>query len=185
MSTAREDAPSPADNDALPDDVRGRAEHGELRHPRTGETPSERHTRQLNELLMETRVSAVGIQVIIGFLLAVPFQATLDGMGRDAYVVSIMAGILATALLLAPSVMHRALLHRGQAVWIVAVGTRFLLAGAAATTVSLVAAALLVGDRLFDSWLTYLPAVWSAVVLGLFWLVVPVTRNARLNRSGD
>ena len=103
----------PPDGDAVGEHP-GRAEHGEDRHPRTGETASERHTRQLSELLMETRVSAVGIQVIIGFLLAVPFQATLEGMGRSAYVVSIMSGMLATALLLAPSILHRALLHRAR-----------------------------------------------------------------------
>lgn len=182
----------PDDNDAFADDGPGgdedhpgRAEHGEHRHPRTGETASQRHTRQLNELLLETRVAAVGIQVIIGFLLAVPFQATLEGMGKDAYVVSIMAGMLATALLLAPSIFHRALLHRGQAVWIVAIGSRLLLAGAAATSVSLVSAALLVGDRLFDDWTTFLPAGWTAAILAVFWLVVPVARNARLNRTDD
>lgn len=187
----------PGDNDALPDDEPaeegepstddhpGRAEHGEHRHPRTGETPSQRHTRQLNELLLETRVAAVGIQVIVGFLLAVPFQATLEGMGKNAYVVSIMAGMLATALLLAPSVFHRALLHRGQAVWIVAIGSRLLLAGSAATSVALVSAALLVGDRLFDDWMTFLPAGWTAAILVVFWLVVPVARNARLDRTGD
>ena len=49
---------------------------------------------------METRVAAVGIQVIVGFLLAVPFQAELEGLGRDAYVVSILSGMLATVLLL-------------------------------------------------------------------------------------
>ena len=174
----------PPDGDAVGEHP-GRAEHGEDRHPRTGETASERHTRQLSELLMETRVSAVGIQVIIGFLLAVPFQAPLEGMGRSAYVVSIMSGMLATALLLAPSILHRALLHRGQAVWIVAVGTRLLLAGAAATSLSLVSAALLVGDRLFDSWLTFLPAAWTALVLTAFWFLVPAARNLRLDRTGD
>lgn len=152
---------------------------------RTGESASERHTRQISEMLMETRVAAVGIQVIIGFLLAVPFQATLSGLSRDAYVASIMAGMLATALLLAPSVLHRALLHRGQAVWLVAVGTRLMLAGSAATSVSLVAAALLVGDRVFDSWLTYLPAGWTAIVLAALWLALPVARNLRLDRAGD
>jgi hypothetical protein len=152
---------------------------------RTGETPSQRHTRQISELLQETRVAAVGIQVIIGFLLAVPFQAELEGLGEAAYVVAVMAGMLATGLLLAPSVLHRALLHRGQAVWLVAVGTRLLLAGAAATSVALTAAALLVGDRLFDSWLTYLPAAWVAVVLGVLWLALPVARNLELDRGAD
>lgn len=170
----------PADADATDDSA---GDRGEVRR-RTGETPSQRHTRQISELLMETRVAAVGIQVIIGFLLAVPFQTTLGGLERGAYVVSILAGMLATALLLAPSILHRALLHRGQAVWLVAVGTRLLLAGAAATTVALVSAALLVGDRLFDSWLTYLPAGWTTLVLAALWFVLPAARGARLDRSG-
>jgi hypothetical protein len=174
----------PSDEDARAEDHSG-AESGEHRRPRTGESPSERHTRQISELLQETRVAAVGIQVIIGFLLAVPFQATLDGLQRSAYVVAIMAGMLATALLLAPSVLHRALLHRGQAVWLVAVGTRLLLAGAGATSVALVAASLLVGDRVFDSWLRFLPAGWTAVILAGLWLVLPTARNAKLDRAKD
>jgi hypothetical protein len=182
--SGRDDGADPPDEDARHEGA-APAESGEHRRPRTGETPSERHTRQISELLQETRVAAVGIQVIIGFLLAVPFQATLDGLQRDAYVVAIMAGMLATALLLAPSVLHRALLHRGQAVWLVAVGTRLLLAGAAATSVALVAAALLVGDRVFDSWVRFLPAGWTAVVLAALWLVLPVARNAKLDRAED
>lgn len=165
------------------DQDQGRAESGPHRSPRTGETPSERHTRQLSELLVETRVAAVGIQVIIGFLLAVPFQARLTGLERDAYVVAILFGMLATGLLLAPSVLHRALLHRGQAVWIVAVGTRLLLAGAAATSVSLVSASLLVGDKLFDGWFRFVPAGWTAIVLISLWLVLPLARNRKLDRS--
>lgn len=167
----------------LADEDEERAEEGRHRSPRTDESPTQRHTRQISELLQETRVAAVGVQVIIGFLLAVPFQADLDGLGRDAYVVAIMAGVLATALLLAPSILHRALLHRGQAVWIVAVGSRLLLAGAASTTVSLVSASLLVGDRLFDSWFTYVPAAWTAAVLGLLWGLLPVARNRKLSRE--
>jgi hypothetical protein len=169
--------PPPADADDVP------AESGPDRDPRTGETATERHTRQISELLQETRVAAVGVQVIIGFLLAVPFQAELHGLERGAYLVAIMSGVLATALLLAPSILHRALLHRGQAVWIVAVGSRLLLAGAAAITVSLVSASLLVGDRHFDSWLTYVPAAWAALVLGLLWGVLPLARNRRLSRE--
>jgi hypothetical protein len=167
----------PADADDMP------AESGPDRDPRTGETSTQRHTRQIAELLQETRVAAVGVQIIIGFLLAVPFQTDLHGVGRGAYLVAIMAGVLATALLLAPSVLHRALLHRGQAVWIVAIGSRFLLAGSAATTISLVSASLLVGDRLFDSWLAYVPAVWAAAVLGLLWGVLPLARNRRLSAA--
>jgi hypothetical protein len=168
--------------DRTDQDARGSGTSGR----RTGETPSERHTRQISEMLMETRVAAVGIQVVIGFLLAVPFQADLEGLQESAYLVAIMAGILATALLLAPSILHRALLHRGQAQWLVAVGTRLLLLGAAATSVALVSAALLVGDRVLDSWGRFVPAGWTVVVLGGLWFVLPLARRARLDaRDGD
>lgn len=163
----------------------GRPDDHADRDPRTGETPSERHTRQISELLQETRVAAVGVQVLIGFLLAIPFNATLNGLQRDAYVVSLLAAVLATALLLAPSVIHRSLLHQGQARWIVAIGTRLVLLGMAATAVALISASLLVGDRLFDGAWRFVPPVWAAVVLVGLWAALPLHRRRRLARHDD
>ncbi|MGX6449567.1 DUF6328 family protein [Patulibacter sp. S7RM1-6] len=169
-----------ARDDRLADEDEERPEHGPHRAPRTDETPTQRHTRQMSELLQETRVAAVGVQVLLGFLLSIPFNATLDDLQRTAFVVAVMAAMLATGLLLGPSILHRALLHRGQAVWLVAVGTKLLLAGAAATCVALVASALLVGDRVLDGWLQYLPAGWTAACLLGLWLVLPAVRSLRL-----
>ncbi|WP_320671512.1 DUF6328 family protein [Patulibacter defluvii] len=148
--------------------------------PRTGETDSERHTRQIAELLQETRVAAVGVQVITGFLLAVPFSADLQGLQRDTYVVTLLAAILGTGFFLAPSVLHRVLLHHGQAAWLVAVGSRLLLAGSAATSIALTAAAVMVGDRVLDGWVAVVPAVWTAGWLAVLWLLLPLGRRRRL-----
>jgi len=150
-----------------------------VRH-RSDETRTERDTRRLEELLTETRVAAVGIQVILGFLLTVPFNVELHGLQLTSYVVAIIAGLTATVLLLAPSVAHRVLFGRGQPEWIVMVGSRLLLAGVAATGVSLVAAALLVGDRIFDSAWRLLPPVWAALVGLAAWVALPVGRRRRL-----
>lgn len=158
---------------------------GPSRNPRTGETPSERHTRQINELLQETRVAAVGVQVIIGFLLAIPFTTELNELQRDAYVVALLASVAATGFLLAPSVIHRALLHQGQAVWIVTMGTRLVLLGMLATAVALTAASVLVGDRLFDGLLRFAPAAWTLMVLLVLWAVVPGRRRWLLARHDD
>lgn len=160
--------------------VAGRPDEHADRDPRTGETPSERRTRQISELLQETRVAAVGVQVIIGFLLAIPFNATLHGVQRDAYVVALLAAMLATGLLLTPSVIHRSLLHHGQAAWIVAIGSRLLLAGMAATAVALTAVSLLVGDRIFGNDWRYLPPVWTALILLALWAALPVWRRRRI-----
>ncbi len=168
------------DADAVEESPSAPEDDGPSRNPRTGETPSERHTRQINELLQETRVAAVGVQVIIGFLLAIPFTAELNELQRDAYVVALLAALLATALLLAPSLIHRALLHQGQAVWIVTIGTRLVLAGLGATAVALIAASLLVGDRLFDGLWRFALPLWATLVLGALWLVLPGQRRWRL-----
>lgn len=181
----RRELPRSDDADVVREEQEGERltaqEHGgPHRNPRTGETPSERRTRQINELLQETRVVAVGVQVLIGFLLAIPFNAELTGLQRDAYVVALLAAVAATGLLLAPSVVHRALLHQGQAVWIVNVGTRLILLGVAATAVALVAASLLVGDRLFDGVWRWIPPIWATIVLTAFWAVLPGQRLWRL-----
>ncbi len=175
------------DADAVVDSERGNHDPGDglTRNPRTGETPSERRTRQISELLQETRVAAVGVQVIIGFLLAIPFNATLDGLQRDAYLVALFAAVLATGLLLAPSVIHRSVLHLGQAAWIVAVGSRLLLLGMAATAVALVAVSLLVGDRLLEGAWRFLPPLWATLVLGGLWGALPGLRRWRLTRHDD
>lgn len=181
----RADALRSEDADAVEESAPAPEDDGPSRNPRTGETPSERHTRQINELLQETRVAAVGVQVIIGFLLAIPFTAELSGLQRDAYVVALLAAVLATALLLAPSLIHRALLHQGQAVWIVTIGTRLVLAGLAATAVALIAASLLVGDRLFDGTWRFVPSIWATLVLTALWLVLPGQRRWRLAAADD
>jgi hypothetical protein len=173
------------DADAVVESEREQREEessGPSRNPRTGETPSERHTRQINELLQETRVAAVGVQVIIGFLLAIPFTTELNELQRDAYVVALLASVAATGLLLAPSVIHRALLHQGQAVWIVTMGTRLVLLGMVATAVALTAASVLVGDRLFDGLLRFAPATWTLIVLLALWAALPGQRRWRLAR---
>lgn len=161
------------------------ADDGPARNPRTGETASERHTRQINELLQETRVAAVGVQVIIGFLLAIPFTTQLNELQRDAYVVALLAAVAATGFLLAPSVIHRALLHQGQAAWVVKIGTRLVLLGMVATAVALIAASVLVGDRLFDGLMRFAPAAWTTVVLTLLWAVLPGRRRWELARHDD
>lgn len=184
---ARDEGLRADDADAVvgADHERDEDREGPTRNPRTGETPSERHTRQINELLQETRVAAVGVQVIIGFLLAIPFTTELNELQRDAYVVALLAAVAATGLLLAPSVIHRALLHQGQAVWIVAMGTRLVLLGMVATAIALIAASVLVGDRLFDGLMRFAPAAWTTVVLTVLWGAVPGRRRWRLARHDD
>src|SRR5262249_14825484 len=84
--------------------------HGEADTGRPGETEAERDDRNLIELLQELRVAGLGVQVLFGFLLAIPFTTKfvdLNHAQRGLYVASLLLAATSTALLLAPVAYHR------------------------------------------------------------------------------
>jgi Family of unknown function (DUF6328) len=146
------------------------------------EDKSERLDRELIELLNELRVALPGVQVLFGFLLAVPFtqrfeQVTLTE--RRVFFATFLCTAIATALLIAPSAQHRilwrahdkeALLRRANALAIA--GTVFL-AGA------VTGAVWVVTGLIYNEAPT---AVVTAATAGLFawvWFAAPLIRRAR------
>ena len=78
--------------------------------PGRHETEEEREDRNLMELLQELRVAGIGVQVLFGFLLSLPFTARfarIDGTQRHLYIASLLMAALATGLLSAPVAYHR------------------------------------------------------------------------------
>lgn len=76
------------------------------------ESAEERADRNWSELLQEIRVMQIGVQIITGFLLTLPFQqrfTELDGTGRALYLGLVVLACLTTAVMLAPVSLHRLL----------------------------------------------------------------------------
>jgi hypothetical protein len=74
------------------------------------ETEAERDDRNLAELLQELRVAGLGVQVLFGFLLSLPFTNRFDRLSRgqrDLYLASLVLAAIATAMLLGPVAYHR------------------------------------------------------------------------------
>jgi len=74
------------------------------------ESPQQRDDRNLMELLQELRVAGLGVQVLFGFLLSLPFTTRfirLSPSQRGLYVADLLLAALSTALLLAPVAYHR------------------------------------------------------------------------------
>ena len=146
------------------------------------ETDSERHDRQLGELLQEVRVAVPGVQVLFAFLLTVPFTArwndTTD-LQRDVYFATLLMTAIATALLMAPGSIHRVLFKQGDKRFIVNIANWLLLAGLGALAVAVGLAVVLVADVLFD--LT-VAAIAAGCIFGftvVLWYVVPMARRIR------
>jgi hypothetical protein len=122
--------------------------------PDRTEEEQERLNRQMVELLNELRVAMPGVQVLFGFLLAVPFQqrfAQVTAFQRDVYFVTLLAAASATAFLIAPSAFHRIAFQRHDKPEIITRGTRWLIWGLVALAIAMVGAVMLVTDVLFGA----------------------------------
>src|SRR5580700_4329759 len=81
------------------------------------ESEPERDDRNLSELIQELRVAGLGVQVLFGFLLSLPFTkrfAQLSYGQRDLYVTSLLLSALSTALLGGPVAFHRLVFRRHE-----------------------------------------------------------------------
>jgi hypothetical protein len=117
------------------------------------ETPKERHDRELIELLNELRVALPGVQVLFAFLLAVPFAQGWERVGnfqKDVFAVAFLAAGISSALLIAPSPIHRVGWRVADKEQIVAVSNVLTIAGLVALAVAISASVLLVMDHVFS-----------------------------------
>src|SRR5215471_13137100 len=114
---------------------------------RPDETEAERDDRNLIELLQELRVAGLGVQVLFGFLLAIPFATKFVGLNhaqRGLYVVSLLLAAISTALLLAPVAYHRLVFRRHQKEQLVKDANTLAILGLAAVGLAVSASVLLV-----------------------------------------
>ncbi len=152
------------------------------------ETPEEREDRNLTDLLQELRVAAVGIQVLFGFLLSLPFSARfvkLDAAEKHLYLACLILAALAIGLLCAPVAFHRLVFRQHKKGRLVRTANVLALAGLAVIGLALSSSVLLVSKVLFNG-----PAVIgiSAAVLCMFvvlWFAMPLVLGRLATQRED
>jgi hypothetical protein len=140
------------------------------------ESPQERVNRELIELLNEVRVALPGVQVLFAFLLAVPFQQRFtqtSAFERDTYFATLSLAFIATAMLIAPTALHRLNFRQHDKRRIVDVSNSLVIGGIAVLGVALIGTIIVVGDFLFGSPTAAIAPAIGAVVLLLLWVVLP------------
>jgi ABC-type Fe3+ transport system permease subunit len=144
------------------------------------ESTAERDDRNLAELLQELRVSGLGVQVLFGFLLSLPFTVRfvrLSGAQRDLYLASLVLSAVATALLLGPVAYHRLVFRRRQKESLVRAANLMAILGLATVGLAIATAVLLVCSFVT----TAVPAgIITACVVVMFaglWFVFPLARR--------
>jgi hypothetical protein len=140
--------------------------------------------RQMSELLGELRVALPGVQVLFAFLLTVPFAqgfTRVSDFQQDMYFLSLIAAAVATALLIAPTALHRIRFGRGEKPFLLRVSNATTIAGLAALAIAIVAAVLLVSDYLLDSTTAIIISGCLAALFAVLWFLFPLLAPNRDN----
>ena len=146
------------------------------------ETKDERLNRELIELLNELRVALPGVQMLFGFLLAVPFTnqfPTITDAQRHVYYFTFMLTAAATIFLIAPTAYHRLRFRQHDKEQLLQTSTRLTIAGTACLAADLSGAVYLVSDLLFHTAATALAAAAAAGLLLWLWYGLPLLRRLR------
>jgi cation transport ATPase len=150
--------------------------------PDRSEEEQERLNRQMTELLNELRVAMPGVQVLFGFLLAVPFQQRFQDVNdfqRDVYFVTLLASATATAFLIAPSAYHRIAFQTGDKPKIIRVGTVQFVCGLVALAIAMNGAVLLVTDVLFQATTVVVTLIITGSLFAWLWFGIGLWRRMR------
>jgi hypothetical protein len=153
---------------------------------RPGETEDQRLDRNLLELLNEVRVAMPGVQVLFGFLLAVPFQGGFQAASsfqRHLLLACLLCAATATALLVAPVAYHRIMFRRGARLRLVETGNASLLGGLALLALAMIGAVMLVTDFLFGTTTTVVVAACGVLLYGGLWFGLGTARRLQDGRA--
>jgi Kef-type K+ transport system membrane component KefB len=147
--------------------------HGEEQ----AEDPGERINRELIELLNELRVALPGAQVLLAFLLTIPFMQRfdeLDAADRRIYMFAVIAAALGSLLLIAPSAHHRMRFRQRAKEDIIRAANLCAIAGMALLALAVGAGVYLVADVVYGRPFSGIVSGVLIAVTVLLWFVMPL-----------
>jgi hypothetical protein len=150
---------------------------------RPSETEAERDDRNLIELLQELRVGGLGVQVLFGFLLALPFTTRfvqLSHAQRALYVASLLLAATSTALLLAPVAYHRLVFRQHRKELLVNDANILAILGLVAVALAISASVLLVVSYVDRGAPVVIIMIFVLCLFGGLWFALPLIRRLRM-----
>jgi hypothetical protein len=155
--------------------------------PLSGETHAQRNDRNLSDLLQELRVAGLGVQVLFGFLLSLPFTNRFVKLGpaqRGLYEASLFLAALSIALLVAPVAYHRWVFRMHEKDLLLRAANLMALAGLATVALAICSSVLLVLSFVAVGWVVSLVVAITVAMFAGLWFVLPIlSRRAPGERS--
>jgi hypothetical protein len=149
--------------------------------PEPDESPKERVDRELIELLNGLRVILPGVQVLLAFLLTVPFSSGFPratSTERILYFVSVLLTVGAVGALTMPAAYHRVRFREGDKERMLQISNVFAITGLGLLALAMATVVFLITDVLFGTTVAAPVAVAVLAVLAGVWFVIPLWRKA-------
>jgi MFS family permease len=144
------------------------------------ETMAQRNDRNLSELIQELRVAGLGVQVLFGFLLSLPFTARFSQLTsgqRGLYVACLVLSAVATTLLIGPVAYHRLVFRQNMKEQVVGFANALAIFGLAAVSAAVLTAVLLVTWYVAGAFTGGLITALVGVMIGGLWFAVPLVKR--------
>ncbi|MGH3210523.1 MAG: DUF6328 family protein [Trebonia sp.] len=141
------------------------------------ETTQQRDDRNVSELIQELRVAGLGVQVLFGFLLSLPFTARFSQLSdgqRDLYLATVILAAVSTTLLIGPVAYHRLVFRRGMKERLVRFANVLAILGLTTVGGSVLAAVLLVTWYVAGALAGGVITACVGVMLCGLWFTVPL-----------
>jgi Family of unknown function (DUF6328) len=145
--------------------------------PEPDESPKERVDRELIELLNGLRVILPGVQVLLAFLLTVPFSARFEeatSIDRILYFVTVLLTVAATGALTMPAAYHRVRFRQGDKERMLRISNVFAIVGLVLLTFAMASVVFLITNVLYGLAAALPVALIALAVLGFSWFAVPL-----------
>ena len=153
---------------------------------RRGESEDERRDRNLADLMQELRVAFPGVQILLAFLLVVPFQSGWPDVTETQKVVY-FATLLLTAgssvCFIAPTARHRIRFRDQDLEWVIRGSNRLMIAGLIGLAAAMTCGLLLITMVVFSSLAAIIVAGLAALAIGASWFGVPMVRDLRRDQE--
>jgi uncharacterized protein DUF6328 len=145
--------------------------------PEPDESPKERVDRELIELLNGLRVILPGVQVLLAFLLTVPFSSGFGkatSTDRILYFATVLLAVAATGALTMPAAYHRIRFRQGDKEQMLRISNVFAIVGLALLTLAMASVVFLITNVLYGIAAAIPGALACLAVLGFSWFAVPL-----------
>jgi Na+/melibiose symporter-like transporter len=149
----------------------------ETSRPQPDESPKERVDRELIELLNGLRVILPGVQVLLAFLLTVPFSSGFgkaDHTERILYFVTVLLTVAATGALTMPAAYHRIRFRHGDKERMLHISNAFALVGLALLTLAMASVVFLITNVLYGIAAAVPVSLVAFALLAFSWFVGPL-----------